>query len=233
MPLEFQQQEDAPIIITAHPTRPFLVVQTEQRSPAWFEARLARVTGSNAGSVWNKTTKGARTADWQKYQDQLLAERLTGLSADDVFITRDMQRGIDLEPKARDAVAKILGVNIRETGFLAHKDKRIGSSLDGDIDDFRAVVEIKCPKTTTHLGYLEDGDLPLTYAGQLLHNLYVSKAETLYFASFDDRLPEHLQVMVVERHAKDLPLEEYERELDEFLAQLHERVERLQAKANK
>jgi len=215
------------IHITAHQTRPFLIVDAEQRSGAWFEARLSRVTGSMASNVWDKTKKGERVAGWTSYQDQLLAEALTGISADDVYVTRDMQRGIELEPVARNALARQLGVRIRETGFLAHKTIRAGSSLDGDIDDFRAVVELKCPKTTTHLRYIEANVVPDTYMGQGLHNLYVSGAEVLYFGSFDDRLPPHLQLFVKEVNAKDMPLEEYERDLLAFTTQLEERIQAL------
>jgi putative phage-type endonuclease len=209
--------------ITSHPTRPFDIIETEQRSADWFDARLGRVTGSKAGAVWNKTAKGLRTAEWKKYQDQLLAERLTALPNDDVFVSYEMQRGIDLEPIARRALAKRMGLQIRETGFLAHQALMAGSSLDGDVNDFEAVVEIKCPRTTTHLSYIEEKGLPDQYMGQLLHNLYVSGAERLIFASFDDRLPPSLQLCIVERKAKDLPLEEYEKDLLEFLAQLDER----------
>jgi predicted phage-related endonuclease len=207
--------------------RPFFIVHAEQRSEEWFEARLSRVTGSMASNVWEKTKKGERTAGWTTYQDQLLAEALTGISADDVFVTRDMQRGIELEPVARSALARHIGVSIRETGFLAHKTILAGSSLDGDFDDFRAVVELKCPKTTTQLRYIEANALPDTYTGQCLHNLYVSGAEVLYFGSFDDRLPPHLQLFVKEVLAKDVPLEEYERELLTFTDQLKGRIEAL------
>lgn len=212
---------------TVHPTRPFIIIEAEQRSEAWFEARLSRVTGSMASNIWDKTKKGERIAGWTSYQDQLLAEALTGISADDVYVTRDMQRGIELEPVARNALARQLGVRIRETGFLAHKTIRAGSSLDGDIDDFRAVVELKCPKTTTHLRYIEANVVPDTYMGQGLHNLYVSGAEVLYFGSFDDRLPPHLQLFVKEVNAKDMPLEEYERDLLAFTEQLEERIRAL------
>jgi len=210
--------------ITSHPTRPFDIVVTEQRSADWFDARLGLVTGSKAGAVWNKTAKGLRTAEWKKYQDQLLAEALTALPNDDVFVSYEMQRGIDLEPVARRAAAKRLGVQIRETGFLASHTLRAGSSLDGDINDFEAIVEIKVPRTTTHLSYIEDKGLPDTYMGQLLHNLYISKADTIFFVSFDDRLPPHLQLCIVERKAKDLPLEEYERDLLTFLDELKTRT---------
>ena len=207
--------------------RPFHIITAPQRSEEWFNARLSRVTGSNAKAVWAKTAKGARTAKWGDYMDQLVAEALTGISADDVYVTWEMQRGIDLEPVARHALAKQLGVEIRETGFIQHKTLRIGSSLDGDIDDFKTVVEMKCPKTTTHLGYIEEGKLPEDYEGQCMHNLYVSGAERLVFASFDDRLPPHLQLFICEMEAKDLPIEEYERDLKDFLNQLEGRIEAL------
>jgi hypothetical protein len=156
-----------------------------------------------------------------------LAETLTALPNDDVFVSYEMQRGIDLEPVARRAAQKVLGLKIRETGFLVSRSHRAGSSLDGDINDFEAIVEIKCPRTTTHLQYIEDKGLPDTYMGQLLHNLYISKADALFFVSFDDRMPAHLQLCVVERKAKDLPLEEYERDLLAFLAELKSRTEAL------
>ena len=133
----------------------------------------------------------------------------------------------DPEKLARRAMAKRLGLQIRETGFLAHTELRAGSSLDGDIDDFRAVVEIKCPKTTTHLNYIEGKALPEDYHGQVLHNLFVSQAEVLYFGSFDDRLPPHLQLFMVEVKAQDMPLEEYERDLRTFLQQLEGRIQAL------
>jgi putative phage-type endonuclease len=207
--------------------RNFLIVHAEQRSEEWFEARLGRVTGSKAAAVWDKTAKGLRTAGWTNYQDQLLAEMLTGMSADDVYVNFEMQRGIDLEPVARRALSKHIGAAIRETGFLAHKTLRAGASLDGDIDDFRAVVELKCPKTTTQLRYIEAGALPDLYMGQCLHNLYVTGAEVLYFGSFDDRLPPHLQLFVKEMRAQDMPLEEYDRDITAFLKQLSERTQAL------
>ena len=212
--------------------RPFIVVTAPQRSEEWFNARLARVTGSNAKAVWAKTAKGARTAKWGDYQDQLVAEALTGISADDVYVTFEMQRGIDLEPVARHALARQLGAKIRETGFVQHKTLRIGSSLDGDIDDFKTVIEMKCPKTTTHLGYIEAKTLPEDYEGQCMHNLYNTGAERLIFASFDDRLPPHLQLFVYEVEAKHLPLEEYERDLHEFLKQLDGRISALATPRN-
>lgn len=215
--------------MTTNNIRPFTVITAEQRSPEWFEARLGRVTGSKASAVWDRTKKGEPTADWRKYQDQLVAELLTGISNDDVFVSYDMQRGVELEPLARRAAARKLGAQIRETGFLRHDKLRVGSSLDGDIDDFQAVVEIKCPRTTTHLGYIEAGTVPDTYMGQCMHNLYVSGAQRLVFVSFDDRLPPHLQLFVHQVERSALPIDEYELRLMQFLGELEQRLAALAA----
>jgi hypothetical protein len=217
----------APAEIHPHPTRPFNMVFTEQRSPEWFMARLGRVTGSVAAGVWDTKKDSSPTAEWKKLQDRLLAELLTGNSAEDVYVTREMQRGIELEPTARRALGKRMGVRLDECGFLAHKSLMAGSSLDSHAEDFATVVELKCPLTTTHLTYIEGKGLPDTYLGQLYHNIYITQAERLWFASFDDRVPPHLQLFVVERQAKDLPIEEYGRKLDKFLAELKVRHEAL------
>ncbi len=210
--------------MTTIKNRQFSIITAEQRSPEWFEARLGRVTGSKASAVWERTKKGEPTADWRKYQDQLVAELLTGISSDDVFVSYDMQRGVELEPIARRAAGRQLGVAIRETGFLRHDKLRAGSSLDGDVDDFQAVVEIKCPRTTTHLSYIEAAGLPDAYMGQCMHNLYVSGAQRLIFVSFDDRLPPHLQLFIHQVERSALPMDEYETRLMQFLGELEQRL---------
>lgn len=208
-------------------TLPFTEIITEQRSPEWFAARVGRLTGSVAPSVWDVKKDGSPTAEWKKTQDRLLIETLTGISAEDVYVTREMQRGIELEPTARRAVARAVGIKFEESGFLAHNTLPIGASLDSHSDDFLTVVELKCPTSRVHLEYLEGKALPDTYLGQLYHNAYVTGAERLFFASFDDRLPPHLQLFIAERRTKDLPIEEYVKKMTRFLDELKQRVDAL------
>jgi hypothetical protein len=56
------------------------------------------------------------------------------------------------------------------------------------------LLELKCPKTATHLGYLRDpSSLAAAYKAQLTHALWVSGRDYIDIVSFDDRLPERLQ----------------------------------------
>jgi len=194
----------------------FTVINAEQRSPEWFAARAGRVTGSCAKSV----LMGEKTAGRADYRLQLAVERITGQPEISDYINPAMQRGIDMEPIARLALEAHLGVMVRETGFIAHDTRMIGSSLDGDIDEFNTIVELKAPKTTTHAGYWEAGTLPPEYKAQVMHNLLVTGAESAIFASYDDRFLDGLHLFVVEVKASELPLEEYDAALTKFLGEV-------------
>jgi len=135
----------------------FEILHLEQGSIEWKLARLGLLTGSNAPAVFKLDSKGKFYASRADMAWQMVCERLSGNPCDDVFVTREMQRGTDQEPYARMAYEAFTGNIVRETGFLRHKHMPVGVSLDGDIDDFAGIVEFKNPKTTTHMRTLESG----------------------------------------------------------------------------
>lgn len=194
--------------------RAFTVIDAPQRSPEWFAARLGRVTGSKASCV----LMGEKAAGRADYVMQLALERLTGQCEEPGFTSAEMQRGIDKEPLAR-MQAEAGGAFVRETGFLRHDKLMIGSSLDGDEDDFKTIWEFKCPKSTTHVKYLKSAGALLVsdYQAQITHNVFTTSAERAIAGSFDDRLPPGLDWIQREVRAADLPLEEYEKALMKFL----------------
>lgn len=193
----------------------FTVIDAPQRSPEWFAARLGRVTGSKASCV----LMGEKTAGRADYVLQLALERLTGVVDEPGYVSAEMQRGIDKEPLARIR-AESEGAFIRETGFLRHDNLMIGASLDGDEDDFKTIWEFKCPKSSTHVRYLRTGGVALLadYQPQIMHGLYVTGAKRAVIGSFDDRMPAGLEWVQRDVSAADLPIEEYEKALRRFLA---------------
>lgn len=199
--------------------RPFDLIDAPQRSEAWFAARLGRVTGSRAADVL-ATIKSGEAAARRDYRMELVTERLTGASAEDVYLNADMQRGIDLEPQAFAHYEALTGRLADRSGFLAHRELMAGCSLDGHVGDFEGIVEIKCPRSASHLAILKAGTPPAKYLPQIRHNLWITGAAWCDFVSFDPRWPEQYRMVVARVLAGDADLPAYEAEVRRFLAEV-------------
>lgn len=203
----------------------FTIIDAPQRSPEWFQARAGRLTGSKAACVGDFLKSGKESAARRDYRMQLVCERLTGQPQEDGYINDAMQRGIDLEPKAFAAYEALTGSVAVRTGFLAHTTHLVGCSLDGHIDNFAGILEIKCPKSSTHLGYWRGpGSVPEDYLPQITHNLWVTGAAWCDFLSFDDRFPEEMQTFLVRVTREDVDLDGYEKKALAFLAEVEAEV---------
>lgn len=197
----------------------FTIIEAEQRSAEWYSARAGRLTGSAAYNLF-KTIKSGEAAARRDYRLQLVVERLTGKPQEDDYINREMQRGIDLEATAIAEYEALTGLVVRRTGFIQSDDFMAGCSLDGDVDNFTGIVEVKCPKSATHLQYIGDGVVPSNYLPQLRHNVWVTGAQWADFLSFDDRFPPELQVFYVRATREQLKIDEYEAEALRFLKEV-------------
>lgn len=208
----------------------FVIVNADQRSPEWFAARAGRLTGSRAADML-ATIKSGEAAARRDYRLQLVCERLTGQPQEDGFVNAAMQRGIEMEPLAFMAYEALTGNMAQRTGFLSHVEHLAGCSLDGHVGNFEGIVEIKCPKSATHLKYLRDGGIPKDYLPQITHNLWISGAAWCDFVSYDDRFPPELQVFHARVEAKDLDLVGYEKSALAFLAEVATEVAALRTTA--
>lgn len=206
-----------------------IIVEVEQRSPAWYQARLGRLTGSRAADML-ATVKNGEAARRRDLRMQLVCERLTGVPQEDGYVNAVMQRGIDLEPAAFAAYEALTGHVARRTGFLQHPELMAGCSVDGDVDDFTGIVELKCPKSATHLRYLRDGSVPSDYLPQITHNLWISGAQWCDFVSFDDRFPPDLQTFRVRVPRDERLIAAYEAEVRKFLAEIDAEIAALTAR---
>lgn len=204
---------------------PYTVLDAAQRSPEWYGARAGRLTGSVAAKMLaarkNEKDK-TEMADRFNLRQRLVCERLTGRAEDDdTFITKELQRGIAMEPAAAAAYEAATGLIARWSGFLSHNEWMVGASLDGHVGDpLSGIIEIKCPKSTTHLGYLQVGRVPDEYLPQATHNLWVSGAEWCDFVSFDDRFPEPFQLFIVRLQRHEVDIDGYEAKALAFLSEV-------------
>lgn len=197
----------------------FDIIDADQRSPEWFAARLGRLTGSRAGDVL-ATIKSGEAAARRDYRLQLVCERLTGQLQEDGFVNAVMQRGIDLEPVAFAAYEGITGNLVQRSGFLRSTNIMVGCSLDGHIGNFEGILELKCPKSATHLKYWQSMAPPVEHMPQILHNLWITGAQWCDFVSFDDRFPPRLQLFRVRVERNEKIIEGYAHKALAFLEEV-------------
>lgn len=204
----------------------FTICNAPQRSPEWLADRLGLATSSRAADVLAKIKSGEAAAR-RDYRAQLVAERLTGKPQEDGFVNADMERGIQLEAAARMAYEAHSGLLAEEVGFLRSVALDAGCSLDGAVNAFEGIVEIKCPRTATHINWLRDGKVPARHVPQVQHSLLLTGSAWADFVSFCPALPDNLSLFVTRVYAKDLPLAQYEAELLQFLKEVSDETESL------
>lgn len=196
-----------------------------QGSPEWFAARLGKVTASRIVDVM-ATIKSGEAAARANYRAELVAERLSGVSAEG-FTSSAMERGTELEPFARAAYEAHGLVLADQVGFVDHPSiPYSGASPDGLVGDL-GLVEIKCPNTATHIGYLTAGIVPAKYQPQMLWQMACTGREWCDFVSYDPRLPGNLSLFVIEFERDDKRIKEIEAEVVRFLDEVKETIAKL------
>jgi putative phage-type endonuclease len=197
----------------------------EQRTDDWFAARLGKVTASRVADVIAKTKTGYG-ASRANYMADLVVERLTGQKASS-FSNAAMEWGTEQEPNAKAAYAAKTGILVEDVGFIDHPTVAMsGASPDGLAED--GLVEIKCPNTATHLEYIFDGKPPQKYVTQMQWQMACTGRPWCDFVSFDPRLPERLQLLVVRVPRDDDYIKMLEQEVTIFLQELDDKLNKLE-----
>ena len=196
----------------------------EQRSAEWHAARLGKVTASKVADVVARTRTGY-AASRANYMAQLVCERLTGKPTEG-FSNAAMEWGVEQEAAARDAYSARVGELVTEVGFIDHPAiKMAGASPDGIVG--AGIVEIKCPSTATHIEYLFEREPPQKYFYQMQWQMACTGAEWCDWVSYDPRMPENLQLLVVRIPRDTDCITLLEKEVSEFLAELDDKVAKL------
>jgi len=141
-----------------------------QGSDEWLEMRRKKITATDASVIMG-------TNPW-KNTTQLYFEKIKG---ENTKKTARMQRGVDLEPLARDFYCKTTGIAC--TPVVVVRDW-IMASLDGSDDSMQNILEIKCPGSKDH-ALAKNGEIPSYYYAQLQHQMYVAGVQKMDYLSFD------------------------------------------------
>lgn len=195
------------------------VVDCEQGTDEWFLARLGRATTSEFSSILAKGEGKTRKA----YMLKLAAERLTGKPTES-FSNKHTERGTEQEPFARMAYEAATGNLVQEVGFLRHKERMIGCSPDGLVDDDGG-LELKSCIPTVQIERFQKGGLPSECRAQVLGTLWLTGREYWDFASFSPDMPDHLQLYIY----RAFPDVEFNRTLDSEVPRFLDELDKLVA----
>lgn len=198
----------------------------EQRTQEWFDARLGKVTASRVADVIAKTKTGVSTSR-QNYLTQLVTERLTGKKADNGYINKAMEDGIDREDAARSLYELKYG-KVKEVGFIDHPTVAMsGASPDGMIASDGGVLEIKCPIETTHTTTLMTNKVPSKYIPQIQWQMAVTGARFAHFVSYNPNFPDDMALFVKQLDRDDEYIKMLVDEILIFLKEVDETILKL------
>lgn len=145
-----------------------------QGSPEWHEERKNHVCASDAASIMGLNR-------WCSRQEIL--ERKLGLIPE-VEKTYLMQRGIELEPIARDCAQEMLDTFFIPRTYESLEYPWMMASLDGVCIDNKIVIEIKCTNLKNH-ELAKNGKIPEYYYPQVQHQMAVCQVDCIHYFSYD------------------------------------------------
>ena len=198
-----------------------------QRHDEWLADRVGKITASRVKGIDAKPQKGKAL---NATMLELLKERLTG-EVTELRINEAMQWGIDHEPYAIAAYENITGDFVVGCGLIDHPTISMsGASPDGLIGK-DGLLEAKCPNTTTHLNTILTQQVPDEYLPQITWQMACTGRKWCDFVSYDPRLPEPLQTVIIRVMRDDVDIDAIENEVAACNAKLNEIIENLMSEA--
>jgi putative phage-type endonuclease len=192
-----------------------------QGSDEWKAARLGKVTASRVADVIAKTKSGYG-ASRANYMAELIAERLTGVSADK-YTNAAMAWGTTTEDEARASYEFQASIVVETVGFIPHPTiAESGASPDGCVGD-DGLIEVKCPNTSTHIDTLLGQAIPSKYVTQMLWQMACTGRAWCDFVSYDPRLPDSMRLFVKRLDRDDERIAEITKEVEAFLKELSDK----------
>ena len=169
-----------------------IIHSMEQYGDEWWSIRKGIPTASCASKIVTPT--GNLSVQSRAYMNELIADSL-GFGDEPTEPTEWMTRGLELEPEARAFYEFDSGLTVDQVGFITNDEGSAGCSPDGLIIPLIELAltegtpnatgwEFKCPKASTHIGYLLKGGLPDYYKPQVHFSMAVSGIREWVFVSY-------------------------------------------------
>jgi len=197
-------------------------IAVEQGTPEWHQLRLGKVTASRVADILAKTKTGP-SASRNNYLIELALQRVTK-ALEESYTNSAMEWGIQTEPQARVAYEVKTNNFVDQVAFIDHPTiANFGCSPDGLVGS-DGLIEIKCPNSATHWSYIKDNAPPNKYFIQMQAQMAVTGAKWCDFVSFDPRMPERSQLLIVNVPRDPEFISSMEEEVKQFLSEVEVEV---------
>lgn len=160
-----------------------------QQTPEWFEAKKLKMGASHAGVIM-ANGKGLDT-----YVKELLADYYSE-GEKEIYTNADIQRGIDLEPLARELYSIKTGNDVIEVGGYEY-DKYTFVSPDGLVGDDGG-VEIKCHSDKVFVELLLHEVIDPKYIAQIQMNLFCTGRKWWDYIGYNQNIKPYIYIKRVE-----------------------------------
>ena len=196
------------------------IFDCEQRSSQWFAVRMGIPTSSEFSTVMAKGRGGGESKGRHTYLCKLAGEIITGEPMDS-FTNQHMERGREMEGKARAFYALMKDVDPQTVGFI--RNGRTGTSPDALLGD-DGMLEIKTALAHIQVDRILKDAFPPEYRAQCQGQLWVAEREWLDLVVYCPKMPLFVKrVARDDSYISDLSdaIDAFNRELDEMVDQVH------------
>lgn len=172
------------------------IINIQQKTPEWFALRLKYpLTASEAQAIANQG-KGLETLIWEK-----MTERFS-IADKERYLNKDLERGVELEPLAREMYELETGNKVEEVGFVINEKVSSvgGASPDGIIVAQNGLLEIKCFDDKKHFQMIVDlkekGDFKIEsqYEWQMQMQMLFTETDWCDFVAYNPNFKESLLI---------------------------------------
>jgi exodeoxyribonuclease (lambda-induced) len=195
-----------------------------QRSESWYKERYGKFTASKIIDLLGVKGMGLTG---ETYAIDKAIEQLYG-EVEEGFTSKDMQRGIDLEPIAFAKFKEVHpNLNVQTCSFFAYGE-HAGASPDGLVDE-DAILEIKCPKGKKFFRLVAEENIDKVYVAQMQMQMLATGRNKAYFFNYlevNDKVYHH--TIIVERDEDMIEL--IKERLEQAIVIKKEYIEKIESK---
>jgi len=188
------------------------IIECKQGSEYWAKCRCGSIGGSSIATA----IAGGKGKTRKTLMYRMVAEILTGTKFDS-YSNADMERGVELEPDGR-ALYELIADNAVDQVGLVRTTPHKHSSPDGLVDSY-GMIEIKCPRPSTHVETIDRMKVPPQYVKQIQWGLSICEREWCDFVSFCPEIVDR-PILIVSAQRDEKLIKELHEGADKFITEM-------------